>query len=150
MRANRLTDVFRNIDMKGGDKEQCWPWTLGTNKDGRPYFTFQGKKYLAYRLVYDLYHTESLGDRIARHTCDNEICCNPHHLIPGSHQQNMDDMKERERHGLPHHTIRAIRKLIEAGTQQKEIAKLYGVSEATISKIKSGQNYGHVKDEEDG
>ena len=150
MRSNRLTDVFRHIDMKGGDKEQCWPWTSGLNKDGRPYFTYQGKKYLAYRVTYDLMHEEPLGTRLARHTCDNEQCCNPYHIVPGDHQENMNDMKQRERHGLPHHTVRAIRKLLSVGRPQNEIAKLYGLSEATISKIKSGENYGHVKDEEDG
>jgi hypothetical protein len=148
MKANKLTDVFRHIDMKGGDTSQCWPWTSGLNKDGRPYFTYQGKKLLAYRVTYDLFHAEPLGDRLALHQCDNEICCNPHHINPGEHQKNMDEMKERQRHGLPHHTVRAIRKLCEGDRAVKEIADLYGISETTVRDIRDRKNYQHVKDED--
>ena len=150
MRANKLTDVFKQINMMNGDINVCWPFTGVLNKDGRPYFTYQGKKYLAYRVTYELLKGEELGTRVARHTCDNERCCNPHHIIPGTHQENMDDMKQRERHGLPHHTVRAIKKLLKIGRKHQEIADLYGVSRTVIAEISSGRNYAHVKEDEYG
>jgi hypothetical protein len=102
-----------------------------------------------YRLVYELVKGDNaLEGKIARHTCDNEICCNPNHIVPGDHQQNMDDMKERERHGLPHHTIRAIRKLATDGRTHAEIADLYGIGRSTVTEIVNRTHYGHVKDEE--
>ena len=147
-RANKAVDVFRLIDMSAG-RNACWPFTGALNNKGRPYFTVKGKKYLAYRLVYELVHGEgSLGGAIARHTCDNEVCCNDLHIVPGDHQQNMNDMKERERHGLPHHTIRAIRKLGDIGIGHRAIADRFGIARSTVSEIIERVNYTHVVDEE--
>jgi DNA-binding CsgD family transcriptional regulator len=56
----------------------------------------------------------------------------------------MNDMKTRQRHGLTHHAVRAISKLIEEGVSQKEIAERFGVSRETISAIKNFRVYGHV------
>jgi hypothetical protein len=146
--ANKPTDVFKYINMSGG-ANACWPFTGKVNNKGRPYFAVAGKKHLVYRLVYELVKgDDALKDRLARHTCDNEICCNPAHIVPGDHQQNMNDMKERERHGLPHHTIRAIRKLGALGISHSVIAGRFGIGRSTVTEIISRTNYAHVKDEE--
>ncbi len=146
---NQARDVFRSVDMSGG-RDACWPFKGKLNGKGRPYFTVSGKKHLAYRLTTDLVKGEEyLKDQIARHTCDNEVCCNPSHIIPGAHQDNMNDMKERERHGLPHHTVRAIRKLAskQDGQTHAEIGELYGIARSTVTEIVTRKNYDHVKDE---
>lgn len=148
---NSHIDVFKYIDMSEGD-DACWPWkgSLRGGK-GRPYFSVDGKKLIAYRIVYELFNGEELKEgEVVRHTCDNGEsgigCCNPAHLIKGSHQDNMNDMKERERHGLPHHTVKAIRKLLSGGQQtQQEIADKFGVSRETVSWIKNERIYKHVK-----
>jgi hypothetical protein len=124
----------------------CWPFKGALSGSGRPYFTVQGKKILAYRLAFRLMHgDEALPDNlIARHKCDNEICCNPSHIVKGTHDENMNDMKQRERHGLPHHTIRAIRKLGAVGRRHQDIADLYGIGRSTVTEILGGVNYSHV------
>lgn len=147
-RANKLTDIFLHIDMSGG-KDACWPWKRALSAKGRPYYTINGKKELAYRVVYDLVNDEPLGDRMFRHSCDNPACCNPSHGIPGTHEENMTDMKERERHGLSHHMVRAIKKMLKnSQLTHQQIADLCGVSRVVITEINSGANYAHVKDEE--
>lgn len=147
---NKPTDVFKWIDMSGGP-DACWPFKGKVNNRGRPYFACGGKKHLVYRFVYELVKGEgTLEGQIARHTCDNEICCNPAHIVPGDHQQNMNDMKERERHGLPHHTVRAIRKLAGMDLSHQSIADRFGIGRSTVSEIVSGVHYSHVKDEDDG
>ena len=149
MRNNKqLASVFRYIDMSGG-KDACWPCSLRPNSEGRHYISIDGRKYIVYRLVWELLNGEELGKRMLRHTCDHEWCCNPHHGLPGTHQQNMDDMKERERHGLPHHTIRAIRTLLEAGILHKDIAERFGISRVAVTEINSGKYYSHVTNGED-
>lgn len=145
---NKPTDVFKYVDMSGG-ADACWPFTGKTNNKNRPYFTCGGKKHLVYRLVYELVTGEQIGDRIFRHSCDNEICCNPKHGVLGDHQENMNDMKERERHGLPHHTVRAIRKLGDAGITHGVIASRFGIGRSTVTEIINRDNYKHVKDVED-
>jgi hypothetical protein len=147
-RKNKPVDVFKYIDMTGG-RDACWPFTGVPNSEGRPYIQIDGKKVLAYRVVYELVKGVKLGTKIIRHTCDNGLCCNPSHHIPGTHDQNMEDMKQRERHGLPHHTVRAIRKLGDAGITHKLISERYGVSETTVRDIINKKNYSHVADEEE-
>jgi hypothetical protein len=147
-RENKPTDVFKYIDMKGGDINVCWPWTSKTNaKDGRPYFTVNKQRHPAYAYVLSLVKEEKkTKDQMVLHSCDNLICCNPHHLSWGDHQANMNDMKERDRHGLPIIVVRAIRRLLDEGKTQKEIAILYGVSRETISAIATGRNHSKSRD----
>lgn len=108
-RRNLPTDVFKYI--KIGEPHECWPWTGGCNSKGLPYFTLDGRKVLAYRLVYKLTHPEWDMDNsreVLRHQCrdeqgrhiDNPLCCNPEHVIPGTHLENMLDMVLRGRSGL--------------------------------------------------
>lgn len=144
---NRPHDVFKHIDMTAtevskGMTTPCWPWKAGLSSSGRPYFEVNGKKILAYRLSYELTTGDVLGDRIAMHQCDNEICCRPDHIKPGDHQENMDEMKQRERHGLPKHAVNAIRKLAtEKGRSHQEIADLYGIGRSTVTEIVNEVNY---------
>ena len=145
-RTNKPHDIWKMIDMSGGP-EACWPFTGALNSEGRPYFTINGRKVLAYRETYEQYTGDKLGDRLLRHKCDNQICCNPKHGEPGDHQQNMDDMKERERHGLSHHMVRSIRKMLANGLTHQVIADFAGVDRTTITAIAGGKTHAHVKDE---
>jgi len=151
-RRNKAIDVFRYIDMQGGAVEPCWSWTgaLG-GRDHRPYFTVDGSRRLAYRIVYEICNGVAIEQGIlVRHKCDNKICCNPHHLELGTHQENMNDMKERERHGLPHHTVRRIQTLLEKGEHtHKEIAEAFGTSRQLITEINRGTLYQHVEKEQE-
>ena len=140
-RKNLPTDVFKSINMHGGDKDVCWEWKGKLNKkDNRPYFTCNGKRRPAYAIVLEEYSGEKQeDDLVARHSCDNGTCCNPHHLSWGTHQDNMNDMKERERHGLSRVVVRAIHTLLDKGQTQSDIAELYGISREAVSAIATGR-----------
>lgn len=116
-RRNVPTDIFKFIDIRGPD--DCWLWKGGTNKDGIPYFTIENKKVIAYRLVYWLVNpTWDINNsrEVLRHQCkdsegraiDNPLCCNPKHVIPGTHLENMLDMVLRSRSGLTKDMVYAI------------------------------------------
>lgn len=146
-KRNKPVDVFKYIDMKGGDREQCWPWLGGCNKEGRPLFSLNKKKVAPYRITYELTHGVSLPSTIMlRHKCDNMICCNPYHGEPGTHIDNMLDMRERERHGLPKITVKAIRKLLSEGEEHESIAKKFGVDRNTVGRIARGETYAEIPD----
>ena len=141
-KPNEPEMIFQHINMHRGDRNVCWEWKGKVNKkDGRPYFTIQGKRRPAYVIVLEL-TTGILQtvDQVARHKCDNCICCNPNHLLWGTHQDNMNDMKERDRHGVPKTVVRAIKKLLTKGDTQQEIADLYGLSREAVSAIATGRN----------
>lgn len=152
MRRKQPSDVFKLLDMSGG-KDACWPFRGELNDKGLPYIQIGGKKHVVYRLTRQLVF-DDLGDKqLGRHTCDNGadpnrvrgwVCCNPHHVIPGSVQDNSNDMTSRDRHGLNAHVVRAIRKLLEQGRTHEQIGELYGVSRQAITDIANGTTHGHV------
>ncbi len=142
---NQRVEVFKYITMRGED--DCWLWTGAlVGRDSRPYFSVKGRKLLAYRIVYELTTGKTLSsDILIRHTCDNRMCCNPKHLIEGSHTQNMNDMKERERHGLPHNTVRKIKRLILKNIPYTAIAEMFGCSPSLVGDIANMRVYAHVQ-----
>jgi len=148
-RANKPQDVFKHINMHDGDTNVCWEWKGKVNKkDGRPYFTVEGVRRPSYSIVLSLHTGEAPDGRMALHSCDNRICCNPYHLAWGDHQTNMNEMKERDRHGLPATVVRSIHNLLEQGRTQQDIANIYGVSREAISAIATGRNKSHIDKEE--
>lgn len=145
--SNDPVDVFKLISMTGPD--ECWAWNGswgGRSRERRPYFQAGGVRTMAYRVVWKLVSGADIPPgQMILHSCDNGGhpigCCNPRHMSLGTHQQNMDDMTTRERHGLPRTAVTAIRRLLDRGDTQQAIADLYGVSRETISAIATHRVY---------
>jgi hypothetical protein len=152
-RKNTIEDFFANIDTRGGDNEQCWPWIghASTVHKDRGYFSFEGKRWLVYRLMYYLVYgnipeEDAEGRQIVvRHKCDNSLCCNPVHLVLGTRAENEQDKYLNDRAGLPVAVVREIKRLLQT-TQwsQEQIAKFvterynYQVSRSAVRDIKNG------------
>jgi len=155
MATNDRTDVFKHYNMQANRPDNCWPWTGsvgGRKSEPRPYYQAEGKRYIAYRLVYELVHGVTLQPtELLLHSCDNGSmpvgCGNPAHLSIGTVQDNSNDMTERQRHGINHHMVKGIRRLLSEGRTQQEIADLYGVSRETVSAIATERSHGYVKSE---
>lgn len=78
----------------------CINWNKGLAHNGYGLTTRNNKTYRAHRLAYCDHHGvshDSIKGKVVRHTCDNRKCVNPEHLVLGTHQDNMDDMKHRDR-----------------------------------------------------
>ena len=78
----------------------CINWSKGIGSDGYGLTKRNNKLYRAHRLAYCDYHNIDHSDikgQLVRHTCDNPKCVNPEHLVIGTHQDNMDDRKKRNR-----------------------------------------------------
>ena len=108
-----------------------------------------GVRTMSYRWVYELVHGEKLPREVmVLHSCDHGGypigCSNPAHLRLGGNQENVDDRTDRQRYGLPHKVIQAIRKLRSEGKSQAEVAALYGISRETVSAIDTGRTYSQV------
>lgn len=160
-RVNKRTDVFAHIDMKGGP-DACWPWLQAAGatsydmKTGaksmkskpRPYFTVQGRKHMATRLVYELVNGVTLSpDQFILHQCDESLCCNPKHMRVGSHSENMKEMVERDRHGMSHDDVRRIRVMLsQKKLTHQEIADIMNTSRATVGRIARDELHTHADD----
>ena len=162
--ANEAIDVFSKLDRSGG-RDACWWWTGSVTNKGIPYFQYEGRRVQAYVLTYELAFGPLGEGMLPRHTCDNgpnihgkRICCNPTHIIPGTHQDNMDDMKTRGRSAktlYPGHVI-AIREWRKFGLSQQAIADRllthYGVtvSREAVKSVLDGTNHEYVKEDSNG
>lgn len=157
---------WSKITISGDDS--CWPWTGATGKSKHDQY---GKVALprqsglpkvverAHRVSYFIETGIDPDDEvlIVRHRCDNPECCNPNHLLLGTPQDNMNDMKERNRgktkvqkgkengnSSLTEADVVNIWKRIDAGETNVAIANTYDVSHSTISAIRRGITWSHV------
>lgn len=139
----QLAKFWGQVDV-GLDCE-CWPWRGRSNAGGYG----RHDAAMAHRVAYTLVNGEIPDGMIIRHNCDNPPCCNPKHLLVGTHADNMQDCISRKRiaHGAKQHktSITAedalyIRKNPDRMTGRALAAK-FGLSPSTISYIRSGKTW---------
>ena len=159
---------WSKVDVRGPD--DCWPYTDRPDAYGYGKFNLGGKIVKAHRLARALAGRPLADGEIARHSCDNRPCCNPNHVLGGSHVQNTRDMLDRGRriqgrtlrpHRLPRllalagernsharltaDQVREIRRRWEAGgVSQAALAAEYGVGTSAISRLILRAAWAHV------
>lgn len=86
---------------------------------------------------------------VCRHTCDNQLCINPDHLIPGSPGDNLRDIVKHDRNHIGKRSAKLkksdvieIRKMLDLKIHQAVIGKKFGVIGPTISAIKNRRSWG--------
>ena len=142
-----------------GTFRDCWEWEGALSSAG--YGSFKQRSYEAvgaHRFAYAIHYNRDPGPLLVCHRCDNRKCCNPHHLFLGTVKDNSRDMarKGRARNGdnrgeknararLKETDVRQIRRLFDAGLNNKQIAKRYDVTHSMISCIRTGKSWIHVK-----
>ncbi len=111
-------------------------------------------KIFAHRLSYIIHKGEIPDGLYVRHTCDNPPCVNPHHLVLGTHLDNIRDMIERGRgvRGesvgsamLTEEQVHAIRvRHAAGGITLAQLAAIYGVGAITIHCIVQRKTWRHI------
>jgi hypothetical protein len=146
-------EFWKKIDVNEGDK--CWNWLGAVTKYGYGRPRFQGKLIYAHRLSL-IYKEPSieLDKRVVMHICDNPRCCNPKHLILGTHADNQADKvnKQRQAKGekngqslLTEKQVKEARsKYIPKVITYKMLAKEYGVCRDTMQKAIRRIHWSHV------
>jgi len=131
------------------DANGCWNCTSHTpNTHGYPMLSVGNKGEHMHRVLYEEKNGELPAGLVVRHTCDNRRCINPNHWVPGTPKENSEDMRSRGRCNTHRGETRSDAKLsaenVEtiraANCTQRELAERFGVNQATISRIRSGQN----------
>ena len=139
------------VDTKGGDIDQCWPFTGGLWPTGYGRFFMPGQgsvRSYAHRIAYMLHHGPIPSGLVVMHTCDNPPCCNPHHLRLGTQADNNRDRaakgrgRENRQSGANNHNARLtedqveeIRRLRDTGLSQQKIADMFGIKQPQVSRI---------------
>lgn len=127
----------------------CWQWTGARNVHGYGVTRCMGERAMAHRVAYMLEHGKISDGLFVCHRCDNRLCVNPDHLFLGTHADNQRDKvsKGRQHRPLgnlhPNHKVNdadleSIRAKHRSGQRQVDLAREYGVTQTTISKIVTG------------
>ena len=153
----RLVERFHAKYRK--DESGCWIWMASCAGMGYGQIKLPGERrqIYAHRLSY-LIHKGPLpeGKQIC-HTCDNPKCVNPDHLFVGTSQDNHDDMKEKKRHTyrqqsktakITEEQARQVLGMVGLGIKQTVIAKAFGLSQVQVSRIKLGQRWKHLAEQQ--
>lgn len=151
-----LQDIFARSKR---DEDGCIIWQGAINSDGYGSLTIDQKGYKAHRWVAGLVYGKRDSSHVVMHSCDKPACVNPDHLSYGTQQDNIADMRAKGRGYVPvnigdSHSqaildskkVREIRHLLATtNLKQREIANIFGVVQVTISDIKTGRRWGHLK-----
>lgn len=110
----------------------CWVWTGARTAAGYGEISFEGRPVFTHIKVYEHHFGQVPDGMLVRHSCDNPPCVRPDHLLLGTHLQNMEDMRQRDRsaHGERNHVtpltadvVRRIFLAYHAGAQVEVIAE---------------------------
>jgi hypothetical protein len=130
----------------------CWLFDSSWLKGGYGQFVLNKKCKQSHRLSYEFFCGSIPDGYVVMHKCDVPCCVNPDHLMVGTMQQNIDDMFKKGRNPiqkgqsnnrsyLTNEQVIAIRS--ENGLY-KDIACKYGITPATVGKIKRRERWSHL------
>ncbi len=84
---NRISQILDKI--KIGTETECWPWMGRKGGAGYGLILYHDKASTAHRVVYQLLVGPVPTDKEVLHLCEHRLCCNPRHLLVGSHRENV-------------------------------------------------------------
>jgi len=135
---------------------RCWEWNDCLTPQGYGQYYYNGKMISIHRYSYFISFGKFDSKLFVLHHCDNKKCVNPNHLFLGTHLENMQDMNKKgrrrdsagEKNGQNKLTEKQVVKIYEmyhsGDYLQKEIGKIFGVDNATISRIIRGKRWSYL------
>lgn len=138
----------------------CWIWKGYYGCGGYlPIIQVNGKQIRAAKFAYEAFVAPMPEGKFACHKCDNPACVNPKHLFAGNQDENMKDMKSKDRAYKPkgeanpkavltEQDVRFIRKnykFRDPKFSQKALAIRFGVCINAVHEVLSGKRWSHVK-----
>ena len=145
---------WEKVEVRG--PEDCWEWTAYKNRKGYGYFSIAGAGVTgAHRVSWEFANGSIPPGLYVLHSCDRPSCVNPAHLRTGTQTDNMRDMIGRGRSWQPKGVTNSKAKLSESdvldirrrcagGEKRVPVAKLYGVTRSTVSRIVSLKTWAHI------
>jgi len=146
----------------------CLAWVRGNHKRGYGQMKVNGRTRSIHRLAWELARGPIPLGLFVCHRCDNPPCFRLSHLFLGTHQDNMKDMRKKNRqalgdkngsvthpqrrpYGVRHGRAKVaekdvldIRAQYAGGARLKILAARYNVSPSTILSIAHGMTWTHL------
>lgn len=145
---------WAKVEIKGPD--ECWEWQACKNEKGYGLFQIFDLPKKAHRIAFEMAVGPIMNDLHVCHTCDNRPCCNPSHLLLGTHNDNMMDRELKGRNvvmlgeengasALINWQVIEIKRLRSSGEMsQRAVAKKVAIGQGTVSRIALGQLWKHL------
>ena len=144
-------NFYGRLKLNGG----CWEWTGSIDTRGYGSLKWLGRQTRAHRLAYifangDIPQGDGHHGTVVMHTCDNRKCCNPAHLVLGTHADNMADMARKGRrknvnvaakNGRAKLTEEQVQAIRQDTRGKRTIAPDYGISPAQVQRIRLGKQW---------
>ena len=137
----------------------CWIW-MGAVRSNVDYGSIRSdeakqRQISAHRASFEIYNGKIPEGMFVCHLCDTPLCVNPSHLFLGTHAENMADRNSKGRQArqrgercgqakLTENLVKVIRESPSKRGSGRELARLLGVSEATISSIRHRHRWADV------
>jgi hypothetical protein len=133
-----------------GLPEDCWEWLANENDNGYGRVTQDGQNLRAHRVAYEIANGPVPDGLIVLHKCDNRKCCNPAHLMAGTHADNFADMvakgRERWSKGSQHPKAKLtpddVAQIRASNDNNAILAERFGVSKSSISMVRNYRRHG--------
>lgn len=128
--------VFRNHVAKSG---------------GYPTIKIKGTTFRYHRVLWERVNGPIPKGMILRHTCDNPACSNLHHLLLGTHKDNVADRVQRDRSAKGERNGRAklneqqVKEILQSAGSFSSIGKRFNVNHKVIANIKRGLTWKHLQ-----
>jgi hypothetical protein len=127
------------------DNGGCWPWLGSQDFEGYGRVQFDRKTFKAHRMAYELTYGRLDSGILVQHSCDNPICCQPKHLVPGTNTTNQEDklLKGRQTAGERNSRAKITRQQAEeirrlyalGGYTQQALGQRFGLAQASVKDI---------------
>lgn len=132
----------------------CFEWPFGRDGYGYGCTTNNGKKDRAHRVQWERANGRPVPDgHVVRHSCDNQACINPDHLILGTQADNIGDQATHGRKAmgsrkggakLTEDAVAKARAKRAEGSSLRELSIEFGVHEGTMAQACRGDTWKHV------
>ena len=156
LRLGQRRDLLIRFWEKVRKTDQCWIWEGAISTGGYGQIKRSGHNVHAHRIAWELTYGKIPKGLYVCHHCDNRRCVHPEHLFLGTAKDNSLDMVMKNRHHvvigelnpnakLKNTQVKEIKRGLQSGKTDRELATLFGVKPYVIYFIRKGIRWQHVQ-----